>query len=81
MYTALKETESRSTDLLPLWKVPLLRNLVPRQQKAQAAVTLIRQTTEQLIAKCRAMVDAEEQVGRMAWPGFEADNAMCKMLT
>ena len=62
VYTALKETESRSTDLLPLWKVPLLANLVPRQRKALEAVALIRRTTEQLIAKCRAMVDAEEQV-------------------
>lgn len=62
MYTALKETESRSTDLLPLWKVPLLGRFVPRQQKATAAVALIRKTTEDLIAKCRAIVDAEEQV-------------------
>lgn len=61
VYTALKETESRSTDLLPLWKVPLLGRFVPRQQKATAAVALIRKTTEDLIAKCRAIVDAEEQ--------------------
>lgn len=62
VYTALKETESRSTDILPLWKVPLLAGLVPRQQKAQAAVDLIRKTTTELIDKCKAMVDAEEQV-------------------
>ena len=34
--------------------------LVPRQRKAQEAVALIRATTEELIAKCKAMVDAEE---------------------
>ena len=58
----MKETESRSTDLLPLWKVPLVRNFVPRLQKAEAAVDLIRKTTTELIDKCKAMVDAEEQV-------------------
>ena len=62
VYTALKETEQRATDVLPLWKLPFLHPLIPRQRKAAEAVELIRETTEQLIAKCRAMVDAEEQV-------------------
>ncbi len=62
VYTALKETEQRATDVLPLWKLPFLHPLIPRQRKAAEAVGLIRQTTEQLIAQCRAMVDAEEQV-------------------
>lgn len=62
VYTALKETESRATDVLPLWKVPALTPLIPRQRKALQAVSLIRQTTEELIAKCKDMVDAEEQV-------------------
>lgn len=53
MYTALKETETRATDLLPYWKVPLLCALVPRQRKAAEAVQLIRDTTEQLIAQCK----------------------------
>lgn len=52
VHTALKETESRATDLLPVWKVPLLCALVPRQRKALAAVDLIRRTTEDLIARC-----------------------------
>ena len=67
VYTALKETESRSTDLLPLWKVPLVRNFVPRLQKAEAAVDLIRKTTTELIDKCKAMVDAEEQVRSLSY--------------
>ena len=58
----MKETESRATDVLPLWKVPALAPLIPRQRKALQAVSLIRQTTEELIAKCKQMVDAEEQV-------------------
>ncbi|GBG61503.1 hypothetical protein CBR_g21846 [Chara braunii] len=61
VYTALKETESRSTDILPYWQIPLLCQLVPRQREAAAAVALIRATVEELIAKCKAMVDKEEQ--------------------
>lgn len=33
---------------------------MPRQQKAAAAVELIRDTTNELIKKCKAMVDEEE---------------------
>lgn len=61
VYTALKETEQRATDVLPLWKITALAPLIPRQRKALQAVSLIRQTTEELIAKCKQMVDAEEQ--------------------
>jgi hypothetical protein len=42
VYTALKETETRATDLLPYWKYPLINLFVPRQRKAAAAVALIR---------------------------------------
>lgn len=42
VYTALKETETRATDLLPYWKLPLVNLFVPRQRKAAAAVELIR---------------------------------------
>ncbi|KAL3677782.1 hypothetical protein R1sor_020738 [Riccia sorocarpa] len=59
VYTALKETESRSTDILPYWQVPFLCQIVPRQQKAAKAVALIRQTVEELVAKCKKMVEEE----------------------
>ena len=62
VYTALKETEQRATDVLPLWKLPALNVFSARQRKAAAAVALIRETTERLIAKCKDMVDDEEQV-------------------
>ena len=67
VYTALKETEQRATDVLPLWKLSFLHPLIPRQRKATEAVQLIRATTEQLIAKCREMVDAEEQVRHISY--------------
>ena len=61
VYTALKETESRATDVLPLWRLPrpIALLLSPRQRAAAEAVDLIRKTTEELVARCRAMVDAE----------------------
>ena len=68
VYTALKETETRATDLLPLWKLDFLAPLVPRQRKALEAVELIRATTERLIAQCKEMVDAEEQVPHLQTP-------------
>ncbi|KAI3988455.1 hypothetical protein MKX01_026269 [Papaver californicum] len=63
VYTALKEAEARSTDLLPYWKIDLLRKVIPRQIKAEKAVTVIRQTVEELIAECKKIVEAEgEQI-------------------
>nr|APW83735.1 cytochrome P450 carotenoid hydroxylase 97C [Dunaliella salina]APW83739.1 cytochrome P450 carotenoid hydroxylase 97C [Dunaliella salina] len=66
VYTALKETESRATDLFPYWKIPFIAALVPRQRKAQEAVALIRQTTNDLIRKCKEMVDEEEMAAASA---------------
>ncbi|KFK34549.1 hypothetical protein AALP_AA5G160700 [Arabis alpina] len=59
VYTALKEAELRSTDLLPYWKIDALCKIIPRQVKAEKAVTLIRETVEDLIAKCKEIVERE----------------------
>lgn len=40
-------------------QVPFLCAIDPRQRKAAAAVELIRQTTEQLIAQCKRIVEEE----------------------
>ncbi|KAL3647002.1 cytochrome P450 [Castilleja foliolosa] len=52
VYTALKEAELRSTYLLPYWKVQIM---------AEKAVALIRQTVEELIAKCKEIVESESE--------------------
>ncbi|XP_042414403.1 carotene epsilon-monooxygenase, chloroplastic-like [Zingiber officinale] len=63
VYTALKEAEARSTDILPYWKLPILCKIIPRQIKAEKAVSIIRNTVEELIIKCKEIVEAEcEQV-------------------
>ncbi|KAJ8754232.1 hypothetical protein K2173_002132 [Erythroxylum novogranatense] len=59
VYAALKEAEARSTDLLPYWKIEALRRIIPRQIKAEKAVMLIRQTVEELIEKCKEIVESE----------------------
>ena len=56
VYTALKETEQRATDLLPLWKIPLSSWILPRQRRASAAVRLIRRATEDLIQDRKSVV-------------------------
>lgn len=45
---------------------PFLAPLIPRQRKALAAVELIRQTTNDLIKKCKEMVDEEEMAAAAA---------------
>ncbi|XP_039024947.1 carotene epsilon-monooxygenase, chloroplastic [Hibiscus syriacus] len=59
VYTALKEAELRSTDILPYWKIGVLCKMVPRQIKAENAVTVIRKTVEELITKCKEIVEKE----------------------
>ncbi|KAE8098397.1 hypothetical protein FH972_016465 [Carpinus fangiana] len=59
VYTALKEAEARSTDILPYWKIKALNKIIPRQIKAENAVNVIRRTVEELVAKCKEMVEAE----------------------
>ena len=59
-----------------LLQVPFLANFVPRQRKALEAVALIRATTEELIAKCRAMVDAEKQVSLPAGQDTDVDRGL-----
>ncbi|CAB4287308.1 unnamed protein product [Prunus armeniaca] len=59
VYTALKEAELRSTDLLPYWKASAFCKIIPRQIKAEKAVSVIRSSVEELIAKCKEIVEAE----------------------
>lgn len=64
-YTALKEVETRSMDLLPTWRLPerFLRAVSPRQKSAQDAVAVIQEVTSRLVDDCKRMVEEEEKVG------------------
>ncbi|XP_058076162.1 carotene epsilon-monooxygenase, chloroplastic isoform X2 [Magnolia sinica] len=59
VYTALKEAEARSTDILPYWKIEILRKVIPRQIKAEKAVSIIRRTVEELIARSKEIVESQ----------------------
>ncbi|XP_021803311.1 carotene epsilon-monooxygenase, chloroplastic, partial [Prunus avium] len=64
VYTALKEAELRSTVSISdvvfwLLQVSAFRKIIPRQIKAEKAVSVIRSSVEELIAKCKEIVEAE----------------------
>ncbi|OMO84037.1 Cytochrome P450 [Corchorus olitorius] len=74
VYTALKEAELRSTDILPYWKA------VPRQIKAEKAVAVIRKAVEELIIKCKEIVENEgERIDEEEYVN-EADPSILRFL-
>ena len=56
VYTVLREAEYRSTYPLPYWNLPLLRAVVPRQRRCQAALQTINRTLDSLITKSKRVV-------------------------
>ncbi|KAG0498678.1 hypothetical protein HPP92_003369 [Vanilla planifolia] len=60
VYIVLREAEKRSTSLVPTWKIPLWKDISPRQKKVTEALSLINNTLDDLIATCKRMVDKEE---------------------
>ncbi|KAK1400215.1 Carotene epsilon-monooxygenase [Heracleum sosnowskyi] len=80
VYTALKEAEARSTDILPYWKIQALCKIIPRQIKAEQAVTVIRTTVEELIEKCKQIVETEgERISEEEYVN-EADPSILRFL-
>ena len=61
VYTTLREAEYRSTYPIPYWNIPLLAALVPRQRQNTAALQVISQTLDELIAKCKRLVEEEDE--------------------
>lgn len=61
VYVALREAEARSTALLPYWKIPGVRQVLPRQRRVTEALTLINATLDTLIATCKRMVEEEDE--------------------
>lgn len=61
VYTALREAEYRSTYPIPYWNVPFLRWIVPRQRACTEALVLINDTLDELISKCKRLVEEEDE--------------------
>ncbi|XAR48354.1 hypothetical protein NMG60_11031161 [Bertholletia excelsa] len=60
VYTVLREAEDRSVAPIPFWEIPLWKDISPRQKRVTAALSLINETLDNLIAICKRMVEQEE---------------------
>ncbi|XP_055834619.1 protein LUTEIN DEFICIENT 5, chloroplastic [Solanum dulcamara] len=60
VYTVLREAEDRSTAPIPVWELPIWKDISPKLKKVNAALKLINDTLDDLIALCKRMVDEEE---------------------
>ena len=61
VYTVLREAEYRSTYPIPYWNVPPLKAIVPRQRECDEALTIVTNTLNDLIAKCKKMVEENDE--------------------
>ncbi|KAK9692167.1 hypothetical protein RND81_09G245300 [Saponaria officinalis] len=60
IYTVLREAEDRSTARIPFWKIPIWKDISPRRKKVNAALELINDTLDDLIAIFKRLVEEEE---------------------
>lgn len=60
VYTVLREAEDRSVAPIPVWELPIWKDISPKLKKVNAALKLINDTLDDLIAICKRMVDEEE---------------------
>ncbi|CAL5192762.1 unnamed protein product [Lathyrus oleraceus] len=60
VYTVLREAEDRSVSPIPIWDIPIWKDISPRQRKVAASLKLVNDTLNNLIAICKRMVDEEE---------------------
>ncbi|KAF6141143.1 hypothetical protein GIB67_006588 [Kingdonia uniflora] len=62
VYTVLREAEDRSVSPIPVWDIPIWKDISPRQKKVTTALKLINTTLDDLIAICKRMVEEEEEL-------------------
>ncbi|XP_047164476.1 protein LUTEIN DEFICIENT 5, chloroplastic [Vigna umbellata] len=60
VYTVLREAEDRSISPIPVWDIPIWKDISPRLRKVNEALKLINDTLDDLIAICKRIVDEEE---------------------
>ncbi|XP_075081213.1 protein LUTEIN DEFICIENT 5, chloroplastic [Nicotiana tabacum] len=60
VYTVLREAEDRSVAPIPVWEIPIWKDISPKLKKVNTALKLINDTLDDLIALCKRMVDEEE---------------------
>jgi beta-ring hydroxylase len=55
VYTVLREAEDRSVSPIPVWDLPIWKDISPRQRKVTAALKLVNDTLNNLIAICKVI--------------------------
>lgn len=55
VYTVLREAEDRSIAPIPVWDLPIWKDISPKLKKVNAALKLINDTLDNLIAICKVM--------------------------
>lgn len=55
VYTVLREAEDRSVAPIPIWEIPIWKDVSPRQRKVKEALKLINGTLDDLIAICKVI--------------------------
>lgn len=60
VYTVLREAEDRSVSPIPVWEIPIWKDISPKLKKVNSALQLINGTLDDLIAICKRMVEEEE---------------------
>ncbi|GAA0165056.1 oxygenase [Lithospermum erythrorhizon] len=60
VYIVLREAEDRSVAPIPVWEIPIWKDISPKLKKVNAALKLVNDTLDDLIAICKRMVDEEE---------------------
>lgn len=61
VYTVLREAEDRSVAPIPIWEIPIWKDISPRQKKVSAALKLINDVLDDLIAICKVSPQLLEQ--------------------
>ncbi|CAF2150315.1 unnamed protein product [Brassica rapa subsp. narinosa] len=56
VYTVLREAEDRSVSPIPVWDMPIWKDISPRQRKVATSLKLINDTLNDLIATCKVYV-------------------------
>ncbi|PNW72425.1 hypothetical protein CHLRE_16g678437v5 [Chlamydomonas reinhardtii] len=68
VYSVLRESTVRSTAPFPYWKLPGISLLVPRLRESDAALAIVNDTLDRLIARCKSMLEAEGSIPMPASP-------------
>lgn len=55
VYTVLREAEDRSVAPIPVWEIPIWKDISPKLKKVNAALKLINDTLDDLIALCKVI--------------------------